>query len=128
MNRMFARIRALWNERRKRDIPVALERRGSGRKRRQEVEKRYDDAVADLERTVRMNRDDIFKNQTLVINDAQQVVIFNTYREICPAKGPEVGQYRLCRHPNHQDAANTALPKCEEEKCPLLLEALKGTA
>ena len=91
MNRMFARIRALWNERRKRDMPVSLERRGSGKKRRQEVEKRYDDAVADLERTVRMNRDDIFKNQTLVINDAQQVVIFNTYREICPAKGPEVG-------------------------------------
>ena len=126
MNRMFARIRALWNERRKRDMPVSLERRGSGKKRRQEVEKRYDDAVADLERTVRMNRDDIFKSQT--INDRQQVVIFSSYRAICHAKGPEIGRFQICRHPDHPDAANASLLICDEDKCPRLSEALQGAA
>jgi hypothetical protein len=57
---------------------VAVERRA--RPTRKQVEKRYDDAFDDFERTVRMNRADFFDEKKFSANDIQQEVQFETFR------------------------------------------------
>jgi hypothetical protein len=86
-------------------------------------------AVEDLERTVRLRQDDIENGgHQRTTNDMQQVVIFHTLQDACRFRGPDALKVRLCRHERHQDAANTALAICEEGKCPIILEAIRGGA
>ena len=71
-----------------------------------------------------MRGDEISKR--VVANDIQQVVDFSTFAEICPYKLRQ-GEFRLCKHPDHE-AANTGVAKCHEELCPLMLVAVKAMA
>lgn len=114
----------LRGERRHRQEPVASERRRV-RITPKEAHERALRASEDLDRTVRLRREDLLK---LSANDVQQTVIFSTYREICEHRLQQ-GEYRLCRHPLH-DAANTGMARCDEKLCPVMLGkiALKGAA
>ena len=122
---MLGRIRSILKDRRTHDEPVAVDRRAKAT--RKEVQKRYDDAIDELEHTVRMRREDFFRDEKMVANDSQQVVVFRTFSSICRWRNDAL-KVRLCRNPRHEDAANTGFAKCSEDKCPLLLEALKGAA
>ena len=114
-------------DRRTKAIPVANDRR---RKKMsiKEVDQKLGDAMDNLERTIRMKRDDFFNERVAVANDIQTVVVFKTFAEICRFRGSDSLTLRICRNERHQDAANSALAICNEEKCPLILEALKGAA
>lgn len=111
-------------DRRKRDTPVQYERRNNKFHIR-DVDERLRTVVNKLEeRTSRLRREDL---ERATANDAQQVVIFSTFRDICQFKGPQMAMMRFCRHPNHPDAANS-VRICEEDKCPKIMAALKGAA
>lgn len=127
MANILGRLRGLFGNRRKRDEPRDDDRRGGGGRgdRMKAAEKKADAALDELNRTVRMRREDFMERAAQ--NDHQQVVIFSTFREICQQKGPELGAIRLCRHPSHPDAAN-AHKICDENKCPKIMLALKGAA
>ena len=107
-------------ERRKNHEPVLEERRNRNRK---DIDRRLKEAISEFETVVGVHKDD---PKRVVANDRQQTVIFSTFREVCRAKGPELGRLTLCRHRSHPDAANSALSICDEDKCPILV--LKGAA
>ena len=112
---LLGRIRSMWNlDRRKRQTPVATERRT--RHKRKDVEQRYTNAIEDFSETVRANRTDIVSKFSA--NDNQQVIIWSTFRDLC-THGLKAGEYFLCRHPKHE-AANTGIAKCEQQVCPLI--------
>ncbi len=126
MANLIERLKAIWHERRQRYEPVKQERR-----RRKlsvkEVDKQLAEAMSRLEKTVVLSRDDFFNGEKKVANDMQTVVVFGPFSDICKFKNDAL-KIRLCRNPRHEDAANSALARCSEEKCPLLLEAIKGVA
>jgi len=106
-------------ERRKREVPVPADRRRP--KNVKEADEHFREALQKLnEATKPLKRE--------VANDIQTVVVFKTFSEICRFRGSDALSVRLCRNSRHQDAANSALAKCDEERCPLLIEALKGAA
>lgn len=116
-----------YKERRTQDLPVSDDRRK--RKTIKEADQSLDNALDRLDQTMRMKRADFIREERVVaVNDSQQTVIFSTFREICRFRGSEALKVTLCRHRRHEDAANSALAVCEEGKCPLILEALKGAA
>ena len=122
----MGKIRALlsWiGDRRREQRRVELERRKPPKTGWKESARSLDNAIDRLQDQLkRMNG-----YKRVVANDIQQVVLFKTFGSICNFRNDAL-KMRLCRNPRHEDSANTALPKCEEEKCPLLLEALKGAA
>ena len=122
----MGKIRALlgwWTDRRQQQLPVQTDRRKPPKVGWKESARTLDAAIDRLQEQVkRMNG-----AKRVVANDIQQVVLFKTFGAICQYRNDAL-KMRICRNPKHEDAANTALPKCEEEKCPLLLEALKGAA
>lgn len=125
--RFLERLRGLLRDRRKDSKPVEQERRADDKRSRQkQVDDRLADAIDELDRTVRLRRDDLLK--MVAVNDAQQVVIFSTYREICESKGPEIGGMRLCRDSRHPHANDGSVQICDERLCPRLWAALKGAA
>lgn len=108
-------------DRRRINVPVSDERRGRKRlSRMQEADKRLEEAMERLDRTVRLER----KDWKYSANDMQQEVIFPTFRSVC-RYALEAGEHRLCRHPLHE-AANTGIAPCAEEICPILLGATKA--
>lgn len=118
MAKLLDRMRVLFGNRRKRDDPRDDDRRGGGGMRRfKEAAEKERDAQDELNRTVRMRRDDLLKK--FGSNDHQQVVIFSTFQEICRFNLP-MGDVRICRHPKHKDAANSDLAICDEKNCPLI--------
>ena len=123
----MGKIRALlsWiGDRRQQHLPVQSERRRERRPGWKESTRVLNAAIDGLQDQIkRMNG----TKRWIVANDIQQVVLFKTFGSICKYRNDAL-KVRLCRNKRHEDAANTALPKCEEEKCPLLLEALKGAA
>lgn len=129
MARLLDKLRFLFGNRRKRDDPHDDDRRGGGGGgfgKMKEADKKLRDSVDELNRTVRLRRDDF---KCVVANDRQQVVIFSTFREICTSKGPQIGWMRLCRHDNHVNANDPRGAICDEELCPKLNAALlKGAA
>lgn len=112
-------------ERRKHEMPVAVERRHNGRSRYEKARDEMHDAIGELDRTVRTKREDLIKRDC----DAPgKTVIFSTYRDICPQRGPELLGVRYCRHPEHPDKEHTSHTICEERKCPRLFLAMRGLA
>lgn len=121
---LFARL--FGRERRHENTPVAFDRRNQPRRMKSsDAQERLDNAVQDLEQTVRLRTED-FLEPKKVANDSQQVVLWGPFQEICRFRGSDALKIRLCRHSRHQDAANTELAICEENKCPILLEAIGG--
>lgn len=121
----FARL--IGKDRRHENLPVNSERRTPVRRHSaKEAQKRRDAAFEDLDKTVRMRREDLYERA--VANDLQQVVLWGPFRDDCKLRGSDALKVRLCRHPRHEDAANSALAICEEQKCPILLEAIRGAA
>lgn len=112
-------------ERRKRNEPVAEERRRPRRSRHEQADAEYRDALSNFEQTVRMKREDFFKCQ---MEEVRQTIVFSTYREICQQRGPEIMGLRLCRHKQHPDAKDVAHAICDENKCPRIAMALQGIA
>ena len=123
MPRILERLMSIWRERRQSQLPVSVDRRHR-RKSLREVDKELAERISDLEKTISMRRDDIFKR--VVANDIQQVVIFQTFADTCTFKLRQ-GEFRMCKHPDHE-AANTGVAKCHEELCPLILAAVKVMA
>ena len=122
----MGKIRALlsWiGDRRREQRRVELERRKQPKTGWRESARSLDSAIDRLQSELKRFNG----NRRVVANDIQQVVLFKTFGAICQYRNDAL-KMRLCRNPRHEDAANTALTKCEEEKCPLLLEALKGAA
>ena len=114
---LFRKVRLL--ERRKQDKPVDVDRRKP--KNVRESDDHFRDMLERLnEATKPLKRE--------IANDIQQVVVFKTFSEICRFRSSDALKVRLCRNPRHEEAANTALAKCDEDRCPLLLEAIKGAA
>ena len=122
----MGKIRALigwWTERRQQNVPVHTDRRKPSKTGWKESTRSLDKAIDRLQGEIKR-----FNGENRVVaNDIQQVVLFKTFGDICNFRNDAL-RIRLCRNPGHGDSANTALPRCEEEKCPLLLEALKGAA
>ena len=112
-------------ERRKHDVPVEKERRVNGRNRYERARDEMHDALGDLEKTIRVRREDLIKRDC---DSPGKTVIFETYRDICPQRGPELIGVRYCRHPDHPDKSTTAHTICEEKKCPRLMLAMRGIA
>ena len=106
-------------DRRTHDVPVAEERRGSKRSRMKQADEALQKAIVDLDKTVRLTREDFLPPKREVANDIQHQVQFVTFRDICTFSGSKELSVRLCRHPKHE-AANTGIATCEETVCPLL--------
>lgn len=83
------------------------------------------DAIGDLDRTIRIRRQDITKRDC---DAPSKTVIFETYMDICPQRGPEIMKVRYCRHPDHPDKSESSLTICDEKKCPRLMLAMRGIA
>ena len=83
------------------------------------VQGRVNDAIEELEKTVRMTKDELFAAQRVeVANDVQHTVVFSTFAEICRYRTKQ-GIYVLCRNGAHE-ASGTGVASCNEEQCPLL--------
>ena len=70
-------------DRRTHDVPVADERRGSRRSRMKQADDALAKALNDLEKTVRLKREDFLPPKREVANDIQHQVQFVTFRDIC---------------------------------------------
>ena len=115
MSNLLERVKSLFNDRRTRNEPVAVERRA--KHKRKDVDDRLRNAVEDFDQTIKMTREDFLEKFSA--NDIQQTTTFSTFRMICNFT-LKAGQHRLCRHPKHE-AANTGIAKCEEQVCPFML-------
>lgn len=123
MSKILERLKSIWKERRHTSIPVSTDRRKPRMTLRQ-VDDRLHSALDDLEKTVKLKREDFTR---MVANDSQQTVIFSTYREICRDR-VVAGETILCRNKAHE-AANTGIAKCTEQLCPVMMgRILKGAA
>ena len=121
----MGKIRALFswlNDRRKEHLPVQVDRRKPRITGWKESSKTLDAAIDRLQSELKRHNS---YERVEVANDIQQVVVFRTFAAICKYRNDAL-QIRLCRNPRHQDAANTALAICTEEKCPMMLEAISG--
>ena len=80
---------------------------------------RVNDAIAELEKTVHMSKDELFAEaRREVANDVQHTVVFSTFAEICRYRTKQ-GIYVLCRNGAHE-ASGTCIASCNEEQCPLM--------
>lgn len=83
------------------------------------VQGRVNDAIEDLQKTVRMTKDELFAEaRREVANDVQHTVVFSTFAEICRYRTKQ-GVYVLCRNGAHE-ASGTGVAACAEELCPLM--------
>ena len=83
------------------------------------VQNRVNDAIDELEKTVRMTKEELFASERIeVANDIQHTVIFSTFAEICRYRTRQ-GIYMLCKNGAHE-ASGTGIAKCAEELCPLM--------
>jgi len=78
-----------------------------------EVDQRYDDAIADLERT-------IIGSKAISANDIQRVVIFSTFADQCEYR-LVTPKYQVCKHKEHE-GAGTGIAPCAESACPFMRE------
>ena len=109
------------SDRRKIDVPADPERRRTKKlTRSQEADRRLDEAIERMNRTVRMTRKDFLYSA----NDMQQEVVFSTFSAVC-RYALNAGEHNLCRHPLHE-AANTGIAPCAEQACPIILTATKA--
>ena len=106
-------VTRLLRDRRRKDIPVATERRH--RMTLKEADRRRDEALDRLNKIIEKHTK---IERVEVANDIQQVTIFSTFQDICD-KLVKQGEFRLCRHADHP-AANTGIAKCTEELCPFM--------
>ena len=83
------------------------------------VQGRVNDAIDELEKTVRMTKEELFAKERMeVANDVQHTVVFSTFAEVCRFRTKQ-GIYVLCRNGAHE-ASGTGVAACAEELCPLL--------
>ena len=122
MGRIRSFLSSVW-DRRKVDIPVDMERRHPTRLR--DADRMVKESRERLEQAIKQRLNGVNKK---IANDCQQTVVFSTYRDICPSKGPEIGGVKLCRDKHHPDASSNEITICEEDKCPRLALAVKGIA
>ncbi len=81
-----------------------------------EAESRLADAISGLSKSIRSKSNrDVFA----VSNDAQAVVKFITFADICTFRIPGLAM-RRCRHPQHE-SANSGEAVCNEKLCPFVL-------
>lgn len=75
-------------------------------------------SAMDVDRTITMRREEFERLAE------KPVVIFSTFADGCTYRVPGVSM-RLCRHKNHPEHSQTALAKCDEERCPFMLGVAK---
>lgn len=99
--------RMFFMERREASAPVAVDRR---RPRMKAAESALQESIERFEKTVRLRK------SMLAQNDPQNIVEFSTFTEICTFKGPQMGEIRICRHPD----CKRTLTACAQENCPIM--------
>ena len=83
------------------------------------AQSRVNNAIDELEKTVRMTKEELFASERIeVANDIQHTVIFSTFAEICRYRSRQ-GIYVICRNGAHA-ASGTGVAQCAEELCPLM--------
>lgn len=116
---MLGLFRAFWRDRRRQDLPVEHENRGSRRAKIRKADDELMQAVTRFKETVQAHTDDLH-HQRVGRYVGQRIVIWSTFWPVCKYNAGGA-QKRLCGNPAHSAFGTDDPAYCDEDRCPLLV-------